>query len=405
MALESGRELARRITVTLQSSGYVAYWVGGCVRDELLGLLPTDFDVATSAVPEEILGLFPDAELIGASFGVVQVRDGATGGVVEVATFRSESGYRDGRHPEQVRYEKDASLDASRRDFTINALFYDPVRDEVIDFVGGREDLRAGIVRAIGEARERFDEDHLRLLRAVRFAARFGYEIEAKTLEALRELAPKIVRIAGERLHDEMSLILTSANRGPALQMLRETGLLRVLLPELPEGRGTRLALLREPVSMPLAWAALLEGVSDVAGVMRRFRFSHVEAEQCLKLLRGELQFGRVNEMPVAELKRFLRMANFAEQLELHRASREAQGEGLATYEHVHGLLAQWSAEELRPLALLSGDDLLELGLLPGPRFREILNRVEDSQLEGRITTREEAIELALAQGGGDVHG
>ena len=172
-------------------------------------------------------------------------------------------------------------------------------------------------------------------------------------LEALREMAPKIVRIAGERLHDEISLILTSANRGPALQMLRETGLLRVLLPELPEGRGTRLGLLRGPVSMPLAWAALLEGVSDVAGVMRRFRFSHVEAEQCLGLLRGELQFGRVNEMPVAELKRFLRMANFAEQLELHRASCEAQVVGFATYEHMHGLLAQWSAEELRPIALL----------------------------------------------------
>ncbi len=404
MALESGRELARRIAVTLQSSGYVAYWVGGCVRDEILGLVPKDYDVASSAVPEQILSLFPDAELIGASFGVVQVRDRKTGGVVEVATFRSESNYRDGRHPEQVRYEKDASLDASRRDFTINALFYDPVRDEVIDFVDGREDLKAGLVRAIGEARDRFGEDHLRLLRAVRFAVRFGYEIERKTLEAVREMAPKITRVAGERLHAELSLILTAANRGAALQLLRDTGLLRALFPELLAGQGERLGFLRGTVSMPLAWAALLEGVSDGAAVVRRFRFSRVEADLCLGLLGAELQFERVSEMPVAELKRFLRVPNFAEHLELYRATRQARGERLDTYDQIVLLRAKWTEEELRPAALLSGDDLLELGLEPGPRFREMLNAVEDAQLEGRIQTRSEAIELVLAQGSGNVH-
>ncbi len=404
MPLEAGRKLARRIVETLQAAGYIAYWVGGCVRDRILGLTPKDYDVASSAVPEQILRLFPDAEMIGASFGVVQVRDAATGGVVEVATFRSESSYRDGRHPEQIRYETDARLDATRRDFTINALFYDPVKDEVIDFVGGQEDLHAGIVRAIGVPRERFEEDHLRLLRAVRFAARFGYEIEPRTMEALRELAPKIVRIAGERLHDEMSLILTGANAALALRLLRKTGLLVALLPELPDGQGERLALLRGPVSMPLAWAALLRGVSDVAAPMRRFRFSHAEKEQCIGLLKGEAQLDRVQEMPVAELKRFLRVPNFNEHLELHRASRQAVGENLAIYEHIQGLLAQWTVKDLWPPALLNGDDLLQLGLLPGPHFREILNRVENAQLEGRITTRSQAIALALTQSGGDVH-
>lgn len=404
MPLEIGRELALRIVETLQAAGYRAYWVGGCVRDQILRQPPKDYDVASSAIPEQILRLFPDAEVIGASFGVVQVRDATTGGVVEVATFRSERSYRDGRHPEQVRYETDARLDAARRDFTINALFYDPVKDEVIDFVGGRDDLKAGIVRAIGDPRERFEEDQLRLLRAVRFAARFGYKIEAKTMKALQDLAPKITRIAGERLHDEMSLILTGANVGIALHLLRETGLLAALLPELPAGRGVRLTLLREPVSMPLAWAAVLEGVSDAAVLLRRFRFSHTEAEQCLGLLKGESKFDRVQEMPVAELKRFLRVPNFAEHLDLHRASRIAAGKDLATFDHLNGLLARWTVNDLRPITLLNGADLLQLGLTPGPRFREILTQIEDAQLEGRITTKSEAIALALSQSGSDVH-
>jgi len=393
MALESCSELARRIVRDLADAGHLAYWVGGCVRDQLLGLTPKDYDVATSAPPEVALQLFPGSTLVGESFGVVLVPGG-----VEVATFRSEMNYHDGRRPSHVQYETDPSLDAARRDFTINALYYDPLKDEVIDFTGGRNDIANRLVRAIGDPHERFAEDHLRLLRSVRFAARFDYRIEAVTLDALIAMAPQIRRIAPERLHDEMRRILTGPNLELAWHYLDISGLWKQLVPE--SNHGERLARLTGPVSVALGWAALIEGVTRPQDIYRRFRFSRQEAEGCQDLLENEQCFTRLEEMSVVSMKRFVRKSNFEEHLELHRAS---YGESVA-FSALAAMRQQWSKDELWPPPLLNGEDLIGLGLEPGPAFRQILNALEDAQLEGRVQTREEAVRLALSQRRGDVH-
>jgi tRNA nucleotidyltransferase/poly(A) polymerase len=386
MELVAGRELATRIVERLQGAGHAAYWVGGCVRDQLMGLEPKDFDVATAARPEVVLGLFPCSQLVGASFGVVLHPGG-----IEIATFRSEGNYRDGRRPEEVRYETEAALDATRRDFTINAIFYDPVRDETIDFVNGKSDLAAGIVRAIGDAQLRFGEDHLRLLRAVRFAARFRFTIETQTFAAITAMAPLIVRIAGERLHDEMRRILTGPNLDLAWKHLSETGLLREMVPEAKA--GFRITRLSGTVGVSLGWAALLEGVEDANPVYRRFRFSEEEKQHCADLLANEMQFRTLSQMSLSDLKRFLRRTNILDHLALHKAT---YGETNA-YQFASGMLAQWGPDILFPSPLIDGRDLIALGLEPGPRFSQILKQVEDAQLEGRIQSKEEALRLAIA--------
>ncbi len=386
MALVAGRDLALRIVERLRNAGHVSYWVGGCVRDQLLGLEPKDFDVATSARPEEVLRLFPASQLVGASFGVV-LHDGG----VEIATFRSERNYRDGRRPEEVRYETEAALDATRRDFTINALFYDPLRDEVLDFVGGRGDLSAGIIRAIGDPYVRFGEDHLRLLRAVRFAARFSYEIEEQTLAAMIQMAPLVVKIASERLHDEMRRMLTGPHLDQAWKYLQETGLLSQLIPEVQA--GARLVRLQGPVSVTLGWAALLEGTADARPVYRRFRFSEEEKLACADLLASEGRFLAIQQLTTSELKRFLRRPRIEDHLELHRATF---GQTRA-FQFAVDKLNEWGPEDLSPKPLIDGRDLIALGIQPGPRFREILTRIEDAQLEGMVKSREEALQLAVA--------
>lgn len=379
MPLESSRQIALQIVRDLTNAGHRAYWVGGCVRDQLLGLTPKDYDVATDAHPDTVLRLFEGSSLVGASFGVVL----APGGV-EVATFRSEGQYRDGRRPDVVRYETDPARDAARRDFTMNAIYYDPLADRVLDFTGGRQDLESGVVRAIGEPRERFSEDHLRLLRAVRFAARFRYTIDATTFEAMRELAPLIRRVAGERLHDEMRRILTGPNLDCAWRYLKESSLFAEMVPEAMA--GDRITRLEGAVSVALGWAALLEGVTDPRDIYHRFRFSSEEAEQCSDLLECESRFDRIETMTVAEQKRFARKANFNEHLQLRRATR---GELNWTQ--------QWSHAELWPAPLLNGQDLIAMGLEPGPQFKEILTRIENAQLEGRALSRADAERLALA--------
>ncbi len=386
MELEADRELATRIVERLQGAGYTAYWVGGCVRDQLMGRKPKDFDVATSAKPEVVLGLFPGAQLVGASFGVV-----LHGGGIEIATFRSEGNYRDGRRPEEIRYETEAALDATRRDFTINAIFYDPVSNETIDFVGGKSDLEAGVVRAIGDPHVRFGEDHLRLLRAVRFAARFRFALEAKTFAAMTEMASLIVKIAGERLHDEMRRILTGPNLDLAWKHLSESGLMRAMVPEAKA--GFRLTSLSGAVSVSLGWAALLEGVEDANPVYRRFRFSEEEKHACADLLANEDRFRTLSQMSLSHLKRFLRRANINDHLELHRATH---GETSA-YRFASEMVASLGPEILFPAPLIDGRDLIALGLEPGPRFSQILKQVEDAQLEGRIQSKEEALRLAVA--------
>lgn len=393
MSLEARYELALQIVKRLTSAGHTAYWVGGCVRDRLLGLKPKDYDVATSARPEQVLELFEHAELIGASFGVVLVQ-----GEVEVATFRSEGAYRDGRHPEQVQYETEASLDAMRRDFTINGLFFDPLRNEVLDFVGGQADLNAGLIRAIGIARDRFADDHLRLLRAVRFAARFDYEIESETMAALIEMAPLLLRVARERLHDEMRRLILGPNLRVAWRLLKATGLFQQMVPEAKSGE--RVGRLEGPVSVALGWAAMLEGVKDLQKVFRDLRFSREEMDQCGDLLRCEELFEHIAGLGTAELKRFLRKGNVADHLELHRASF---GE-TAAYVFVRQRLEDWSVQDLWPQHFLTGEDLIELGLTPGPLFSKILRRIEDAQLENSGLTREDVVRLALSEGGGHIH-
>ncbi len=377
---------AREIVQQLVAAGHSAFWVGGCVRDFLLGLVPKDYDVATSAHPEQVLALFPGSELVGAHFGVVLLPGG-----MEVATYRSEKNYEDGRHPGDVRFEKDPELDAARRDFTINALYYDPLREEVYDFTGGRKDLEQGIIRAIGDPPLRFREDHLRLLRAIRFAARFGYTIEPQTLEAMNQSAASIRRIAAERIHDEMRLILRGPNLDLVWQYLEKTTLWRQLVPQAPA--GGRLARLRPPSSTALGWAALLEGHPSPQTVFEDYRFSQEERTHCRQLLETEPLLGSASGLPLPQLKRLVRGPLFREQMELHRAT---YGES-PVWLYLLDRSSAWSHEELWPSPLLDGRDLIAQGLTPGPSFSTILERIENAQLAGEISTREEALKLAFA--------
>lgn len=385
MATESSRAIALRHVERLQAARHLAYWVGGCVRDMLLGHEPKDIDIATSAPPDVVLDLLPGSTLVGASFGVVLAP-----GRVEIATFRSESSYHDGRRPSEVRYETDPALDAARRDFTINAIYFDPVSQDIHDFTGGQQDLKTGIIRAIGNAQERFNEDHLRLLRAVRFAARFGYTIEPTTFEAIRELAPKLTRIAGERIHDEMRRILTGPNLDQVWQLLDTTGLFKQLV---PEARSARLARLQAPINLALGWAALLEGVADPSRIFRTCNFSNEERQACRRLLESESRFAHLDQLRIAALKRFLRLDDFDDHLRLHIATHG----GTKAAEQIRRWQQQWSHEDLHPQPLLDGNDLLTLGIPAGPAYRDILHRIEDAQLEGTITTRDQAVALALA--------
>src|SRR5450432_2364693 len=337
---------------TLRDAGFPAYLVGGCVRDLILGRKPADYDVATRATPQEVMELFPETYAVGAQFGVVLVPTPDRAGTVEVATFRSDAGYSDGRHPDSVRYSRDAREDVERRDFTINGLLLDPLSDEVLDFVGGRQDIEARIVRTIGDPERRFTEDKLRLLRAVRFAARFEYEMETTAFAAIRNLAPQIHQVSRERVADELNKMLTEGRARRAFELLDATALLPEVLPEIaamkgvaqppqyhPEGdvwQHTLLLLgqLHQP-SPTLAWGALLhdvgkpptfrvadrirfdghveEGVRLAHGILTRLRFSREEMEQVEALVNNHMRFKDVSHMKESTLKRFLRLPIFEE--------------------------------------------------------------------------------------------
>lgn len=434
------RELAEQICRTLRESGHQAFLVGGCVRDLLLNRESADYDVSTDAVPARVEQLFPGSLTVGAQFGVVIVpREGAQ---VEVATFRSDVGYSDGRHPDHVAYTRTPQEDVQRRDFTINGLLMDPVNGEVFDFVGGREDLRAGIIRTIGDPRQRFTEDKLRLARAVRFAARFGYTIEPNTFAALRELAPQIVQVSAERLRDELTKLLTEGAARRGFELLDETGLLAILLPEVAKMKGvaqppeyhpegdvwihTRMLLEALPVHCPpaLAWGALLHDVGKpptfksakqtgdrirfdghdevgarmAAEICHRLRFSGDEADQVVSLVASHMRFKDVLRMRPSTLKRFLRLPHFDEHLELHRLDCQASHGILGNWEYVRKFLAETPPEQIRPPRLLTGDDLMGLGFQAGPLFKSILQSVEDAQLEGRLRTKEEAIQYVRTE-------
>jgi poly(A) polymerase len=433
------RELSNSVCAVLQSQGHQAFLVGGCVRDLLLGRDPADYDVATDASPDQVLQHFPGSLAVGAQFGVVLVKDGAD--KVEVATFRRDIGYSDGRHPDQVIFTTTAQDDVSRRDFTINGLLMCHETGEVLDYVGGKADLAAGTIRAIGDPKRRFAEDKLRMLRAVRFAARFGYTIEPKTFAAIQAHASEIDSVSAERIHEELSKLLTEGAARRGFELLDETGLLEQILPEIsamkdvpqppefhPEGDvwiHTRLMLEGLPagVSRTLAWGVLLHdvgkpatfrpasvtgdrirfdghvdvGVQLAGEICKRLKFSNDETEQIQALVANHMKFKDVAQMRQSTLKRFVRLPHFDEHLELHRLDCLSSHSRLDAYQYAKTFLVQTSPEEVRPTRLLTGDDLSEMGYAPGPVFQTILRSLEDAQLEGAITTKEEALALVRA--------
>ncbi len=425
---------ATYIVRRLKEHGHEAYLVGGCVRDMLMGHRPKDWDVATSARPQQVMDMFRKTIPVGAQFGVVIVRLG--GKNYEVATFRKESGYSDGRHPDLVEFAGPKE-DVRRRDFTINGLFYDPAADEVIDYVGGRRDIERRVIRAIGKPEDRFAEDRLRMLRAVRFAARFGFRIEAKTRAAVEAHAPAITEVSNERIRDELIHILTDKHPGSGLRLLDEVGLLSEVLPEVKAMQGVEqpeafhpegdvwqhtlimMDMLTRP-SIELALAALLHDVGkpptfEIADRIRFNRHAHVGAEMTRDILRGlrfptetvglvaemvekHLRFIDVHRMRESTLKRFLRIERFDLHLELHRLDCQASHGDLANWrfcrERIIELEKEGREQVLRPKPLLTGHDLIEMGFSPGPIFSKLLSRVEDAQLEGKIKTREQALML-----------
>jgi putative nucleotidyltransferase with HDIG domain len=456
-------DAALRIVGELRMAGYEAFLAGGCVRDLLLGREPKDFDVATSATPNVVLGLFPRTFAVGAHFGVVLVADSADDGykTTEVATFRSDGAYSDGRHPNVVRYTTSAEEDVKRRDFTINGLLLDPlrgtelqeagpstalrsaqddmpiekIRSAVIDYVGGVRDLELGIVRAIGRAELRFEEDHLRMLRGVRFAARFGFEIEDETKRAIRLLAAKTAAVSRERVRDELTKMLTEGRARRAFELLDETGLLKEILPEITRMKGVEqpaqfhpegdvwvhtLGLLDQlgaGCSATLAWGALLHdvgkpptfrrapdrirfdghvdmGVAIGAEICRRFRFSNEETRQILALIENHMRFSDAGRMKTSTLKRFFRLEDFEEHLALHRMDCLAGSGNLEHWEFVRERYDAMPEEAVRPRPLITGRELIAAGYAPGAGFKEMLRAVEDAQLEGTIGTADEAQRL-----------
>lgn len=450
------KESAIRIIRTLRERGHQAYLVGGCVRDLLLGREPADYDVSTDATPQQVMRIFPETYAVGAQFGVVLVPHKAVGvdgapepgeeptshhpKVIEVATFRSDGAYSDGRHPDEVQYTKDPREDVQRRDFTINGLMLDPLDyDRVLDYVGGQEDLRQGIVRAIGEADRRFTEDKLRMMRAVRFAARFEYEIDPETFESIRQLAPAIHQVSRERLRDELTKMLTEGHARRAFEFLDVTGLLHEVLPEVEKMKGVEqppqfhpegdvwihtlllLSMLRPGCSKTLAWGALLHDVGkpptfrvapdrirfdghvDVGTKMaeeicRRFRMSNEETEQIMALVANHLRFADVKSMKDSTFKRFIRLPKFDEHLELHRIDCLGSHAILDLYEYTKDRRASLPPDEVRPKPLITGKDLIAAGYDPGPEFKEILTAVEDAQLEGRLHDSAEAMQFVFKE-------
>jgi len=441
------KEFAISIITTLRQRGFQAYLAGGCVRDLLLQREPADYDVATSATPAQVMEILPETYAVGAQFGVVliplpekqRMNKDATAlpktRAVEVATFRSDLGYSDGRRPDEVRFSQDPREDVARRDFTINGMMLDPVSGDVLDFVDGRKDLEAGIIRTIGDPERRFAEDKLRMLRAVRFAARFEYEIEAETLAAIQRRAQEIQVVSRERVRDELTKMLTEGYARRAFLLLDECGLLKEVLPEISAMKGVEqppefhpegdvfvhtlllLENLPHPCPPTLAWGALLHDVGKPATFRRapdrirfdshvevgvkiaddicgRLRFSNSDTAQVLALVDNHMRFGHVGRMKESTLKKFLRLPSFHEHLALHRADSLASHGNLSTYDLIREKLAEIPPEKIHPVALVTGDDLIAAGYAPGPRFREILDAVEDAQLEGRLSSPDAALQF-----------
>ena len=452
----SSYRAALAILARLSEHGHEAYLAGGCVRDLLLGTAPKDFDVTTIARPEQVMRLFPHTEAVGAQFGVVLVLDEIDGERIatEVATFRSDGAYTDGRRPDSVTFSDTPREDVLRRDFTVNGLLLDALRYEageplescVLDLVKGRADLERQCLRAIGDPLRRFTEDKLRMLRAVRFAARLGFTLEPDTMRAMQVMAPGVVQVSPERVRDELSKILTEGGAARGFALLDEAGLLRVVLPEVERMKGCQqppayhpegdvwvhtlmlLGHLPAVASTTLAWGMLLHdvgkpptatapdpnkpgdrirfnghaeiGVAVARTILNRLRFSNDDAAQILALVKHHMQFGDVPKMKQSTLKRFLRLPRFEEHMALHYADVMSSHRMLGPYQRAQEALRELGHEEIRPLLFVTGGDLIAAGYTPGPRFREMLTAAEDAQLEGTIATREEGLSLLREQFG-----
>jgi len=461
--MPDARQFATSIVRTLRDRGHQAFFAGGCVRDLLLKREPADYDVATDATPPQVMRIFPETYAVGAQFGVVLVpvaKDpeltDATGSdgtapeaphelalvlpaakayAIEVATFRTDVSYSDGRHPDEVRFSTSPREDVERRDFTINGMLLDPITSEVLDFVGGRNDLEAHIVRAIGEPERRFTEDKLRMLRAIRFAARFDYTIEPATFAAIQKLAPQISQVSRERVRDELTKMLTEGHASRAFSLLDKSGFLLEVLPEISAMKGVQqppryhpegdvfvhtLLLLKNlphPCPPTVAWGALLHdvgkpptfrvapdrirfdghvevGVRMAEEICRRLRFSNDDTEQIVALVNNHMRFADIPRMKESTLKRFLRMPRFNEHLELHRLDCTASHGDLTLYDFARERLATIPPEKMRPTPLITGDDLIAQGYKPGPDFKQILAVVEDAQLEGKLDSKEQALKF-----------
>jgi len=428
---------AREIASRLRAKGHVAYFAGGCVRDMVRGLPAKDFDIATDATPDVVQKIFPRTYAVGAAFGVVVVVDNGLN--FEVATFRSDGAYLDHRHPVDVKFSSPEE-DAKRRDFTINGMFFDPEKNEVIDFVGGKKDLAAKIVRAIGDPAARFSEDRLRMLRAVRFATVLDYKIDNATWDALVANAASINEISAERIREELLKIFLSPNRVTGWDLLDRSGLLHAVLPELDAMKGclqpeqfhpegdvfvhTRLMLelLPENVSIPLVLSVLFHDVAkpvtatvDETGrirfnehdrigaamtesIMERLRFSRAEIDAVVEMVRQHMVFKDVPKMRVAKLKRFMARPTFEEELELHRVDCASSHGMLDNYEFLLQKREEFANEPIIPPPLVRGDDLIALGMKPGPQFGEILEAVETRQLEGALKDRQQALDWVKAE-------
>ena len=431
--MESNKAAAIDIIGKLQDKGHIAYLAGGCVRDMLRGETPKDYDIATSALPEEITSIFTKTREVGVHFGVVIVI--VNNQAFDVATFRNDGSYKDGRHPEEVTFSTPQD-DTARRDFTVNGIFFDPISEKYIDFVEGKSDIDKKVIRAIGEPNLRFQEDHLRLLRAIRFAARFDYEIEAETWNSIKSNASGISKISKERIRDELTTILLNENRVLGFDLLVESGLMEHIIPEILQLKGceqppqfhpegdvfvhTRLmlSLLKDAPSIELVLSVLLHDIGKPATysfdeeadrirfnghdklgaemseqILRDLKFSNSIIEDVVQMVANHMTFKDVQKMRQSKLKRFMSRSTFNDEIELHRVDCLGSWGGLDNYDFLNKKMVEFANEPIIPQPLLTGKDLIELGWSPGPDLGQTLNSVQDMQLEGKLNSKDEALD------------
>ena len=431
--MESNKAAAIDIIGKLQEKGHIAYLAGGCVRDMLRGETPKDYDIATSALPEEITSIFTKTREVGVHFGVVIVI--VNNQAFDVATFRNDGSYKDGRHPEEVTFSTPQD-DTARRDFTVNGIFFDPISEKYIDFVEGKSDIDKKVIRAIGEPNLRFQEDHLRLLRAIRFAARFDYEIEAETWNSIKSNASGISKISKERIRDELTKILLNENRVLGFDLLVESGLMEHIIPQILQLKGceqppqfhpegdvfvhTRLmlSLLKDAPSIELVLSVLLHDIGKPATysfdeeadrirfnghdklgaemseqILRDLKFSNSIIEDVVQMVANHMTFKDVQKMRQSKLKRFMSRSTFNDEIELHRVDCLGSWGGLDNYDFLNKKVVEFANEPIIPQPLLTGKDLIELGWSPGPDLGQTLNSVQDMQLEGKLNSKDEALD------------